>query len=190
MDNFISYVVDKDSEKFNELMAIPSLKESFVNTLNSAFDSDNTYESLYGDWRFCRFAFMVQNNIIVSLAISGPSWKGMEHEINTTYWISNVATLEGCRSLGLCERNIFQLIQSYWNYTTNKSIDDKCFRLFVRASNEPAIKCYTKLGFFYTGCYLHSGEKVQYNWMYLNNDKFSEYCLNYYSKRLAKKELY
>ena len=176
MDNYQYHVVDKSSIDFTTLMNNPLTKKTFVDIIKNWYSSGYTYNNIITDNRQVRYSLTIQNSIVVAIAIGGPSWNS-EPDM---YYISHVYTIDGCTRLGLCEKTMYNLVDSYWDYNQNRISNNNNIKLEVAKANLGAKRCYEKIGFTITDT-----SDPTYDWMQLQPDLYRHYYLNLNLKELS-----
>ena len=145
MEN-IFYILDKDSVEFNRLISNPITKETLFNIIKPDFPEyqiTNLDQLLEFDNHIQRFSLCIQNDIVIANAIGGPPYVSPAD----IFYISLVRTHVDYQGLGLCQKVMYNLVESYWDYENKKVRDDKKIRLEVLEDNAGAIACYKKIGF-------------------------------------------
>lgn len=178
MDNFLYYVVDKDTSEFNNLIHNPITKQSLFDIIKPDFPETyitNLDELLAFDNHIIRFSMCIHNNRVISNAIGGPPYVG-DRDV---YYVSLVRTLEAYQGRGLCKNIIYNLVESYWDYTNNRVKNNFKIRLEVLENNVGAIACYTKIGFIrFLGLHERTQDLIIIIWMQLDINKFINYSIN------------
>jgi RimJ/RimL family protein N-acetyltransferase len=178
MDNFLYYIVDKGTPEFNNLIRNPITKKSLFDILKPDFPEEhltNLDELLTFDNHIVRFSMCIHEDRVISNAIGGPPYTGDRN----VYYISLVRTIEAYQGRGLCKNIIYNLVDSYWDYTNNRVKNNFKIRLEVLENNVGAIACYKKIGFDRIhGLYERRQDLILIIWMQLDIIKYINYSIN------------